>query len=88
MVWRGQLKRDFVRSWSTLVAEVVDHDNVGEELGRRGVDDTVHGTDECRPALVDKDENDTGAWQLAHLRIVPVLAPSRQKIIKRIIVRS
>ena len=54
----------------TLLAEVVDQDDLVQQFGGRPLDDAVHGAHQRRPALVVEDDDDRGAGQI--LRVVPV----------------
>lgn len=75
----------------TLVAEVVDEHDLGQELRRRAVQDAVNGAEERRPALVVEGDDDAGVGEVfgiqlrltaahTHTQLQPVSMVERKNI--------
>lgn len=47
----------------TVLAGVVHQDDLLQEDGRGGVQDAVHGPQQCAPGLVVKHDDHAGGWQ-------------------------
>lgn len=59
---------------ATFVAEVVDHDDLGQVSSGRSLDDAVDRPHQGGPALIVKHDDDTGRQQV--VVVVPVLTPT------------